>query len=62
MEKIVLGKVGYFKAMRLLGGSGACSPENFYFKLCYLVRFGEYFAKVFSPKKCKNIHFSYKNN
>ena len=33
------------KATRSLGGSGACSPNNL------MVRFGEYFAKIFSRKK-----------
>ena len=44
----------------LLGGSGACPPppENFFFKWCNLVRYGEYFYQILS---LKNYHFLYKN-
>ena len=34
------------EATRLLGASGACSPEKILKQRCNLVRFGEYFAKI----------------
>ena len=43
-------------AMRLLGGSGTCFPENI-FEWCNLVRFGAYFHKFPTFKKSKNFIF-----
>ena len=40
-------------AMRLLGGLGACFPENFF----RMVHFGAYFHKLFTFKKSKNVIF-----
>ena len=54
--KIFSGKVGVFawreahaarsKASRLLGGLGGMLPQENFKKLCNLVRFREYFAKI----------------
>ena len=48
------------KPCALLGGSGVCSPENFFLKWCNLVRFGVYFDHILSLKNFKNYHFLYK--
>ena len=44
-------------AMRLLGGFEGMFPRKFVLEWCNLVPFGEYFHKVFTFKKSKNIIF-----
>ena len=58
--KIFLEKWGYLhgakrhaargEATRLLGGFGGMLPQENFKKLCNLVRFREYFAKILSKK------------
>ena len=69
--KIFLEKWGYLhgakryaargEATRLLGVSGACSPEKI-LRMVHLVRFRDYFAKILLKNNLKNSHFLYKSN
>ena len=49
------------KPCALLGGFGGMLPQEFFFKLCNLVRFGLYLDQILSLKNLKNYHFLFKN-
>ena len=70
--QIFSGKVGYFhgakrhaacgEARRLLGGSGACSPEKIFKKGAIWCVLESILLKFGQKNNLKNSHFLYKNN